>query len=35
MLVRHVFDDRVLSLMKIKQIKRGHKTDGVSIGDVD
>jgi acetolactate synthase-1/2/3 large subunit len=30
-----VFDDQVLSLIKIKQIKRGYKTDGVTIGDVD
>ncbi len=30
-----VFDDQVLSLIKIKQIKRGYKTDGVTIGDMD
>lgn len=30
-----VFDDRVLSLIKIKQLKKGYKTDGVTIGDVD
>ena len=30
-----VFDDRVLSLIKIKQLKRGYKTDGVTIGDLD
>ncbi|HXY02189.1 MAG TPA: thiamine pyrophosphate-dependent enzyme, partial [Terriglobales bacterium] len=27
-----VFDDNVLSLIKIKQIKRGYRTDGVTIG---
>jgi acetolactate synthase-1/2/3 large subunit len=30
-----VFDDGVLSLIKIKQIQRGYRTDGVSIGDID
>ncbi len=30
-----VFDDRVLSLIKIKQIKRGYNTDGVAIGEVN
>jgi len=29
-----VFDDGALSLIKIKQIKRGYRTDGVTIGDV-
>ena len=30
-----VFEDNVLSLIKIKQIKRGYKTDGVTIGEMD
>jgi acetolactate synthase I/II/III large subunit len=30
-----VFDDGALSLIKIKQIERGYRTDGVAIGPVD
>ncbi|HET7205086.1 MAG TPA: thiamine pyrophosphate-binding protein [Terriglobales bacterium] len=30
-----VFDDGVLSLIKVKQMKRGFKTNGVSIGDMN
>jgi acetolactate synthase-1/2/3 large subunit len=30
-----VFDDRALSLIEIKQIQRGYRRDGVSIGAVD
>lgn len=30
-----VFDDGALSLIKIKQIQRGYRTDGVTIGEID
>lgn len=30
-----VFDDGVLNLIKIKQIQRGYRTDGVTIGKID
>jgi acetolactate synthase-1/2/3 large subunit len=30
-----VFDDGELSLIKIKQVQRGYRTDGVSIGEID
>jgi acetolactate synthase-1/2/3 large subunit len=30
-----VFDDSALSLIKIKQVQRGYRTDGVDIGAVD
>lgn len=30
-----VFADGELSLIKIKQLRRGHRTDGVTIGDID
>ncbi|MEK7278639.1 MAG: thiamine pyrophosphate-dependent enzyme, partial [Chloroflexota bacterium] len=30
-----VFDDGNLSLIKIKQVQRGYRTDGVSLGAVD
>jgi acetolactate synthase-1/2/3 large subunit len=30
-----LFEDGALSLIRIKQIQRGYRTDGVSIGDID
>lgn len=30
-----MFDDAALSLIKIKQVQRGYRTDGVSIGEID
>jgi acetolactate synthase-1/2/3 large subunit len=30
-----VFDDGVLSLIRLKQIQRGYRTDGVSLGEID
>ncbi len=30
-----VFDDGELSLIKIKQVQRGYRTDGVTIGEID
>jgi len=30
-----IFDDSALSLIKIKQLQRGYRTDGVRIGDID
>ena len=30
-----VFDDRDLTLIRMKQVQRGYRTDGVSMGDVD
>jgi acetolactate synthase-1/2/3 large subunit len=30
-----VFDDGQLTLIKLKQVQRGYRTDGVTIGDID
>jgi acetolactate synthase-1/2/3 large subunit len=30
-----VFDDRDLTLIRMKQVQRGYRTDGVSMGEVD